>query len=398
MDNKRVLYIGGFDLPDKNAAAQRVIANSKIFLELGYRIFLVGLTKEKEFANHPFEYQGFWCLNLNYPETKVDWMKYILGISRYINLIEEINPNLIIAYNYPAVALKRFLQYGKRHNIKVIADCTEWYQPQGNMLFRAVKGMDVVYRMKCVHPQLDGMIVISDYLNNFYRKKHCKVLLLPPLVDKQDVKWKLAQNEALSYRESKEVRLLYAGSPGLGNKDRLDLIIRTLQKIVVNNSILLRFDIIGVTEKDYKEIYGIKEDNLTPSFVHFWGRQRHQDVLAFLGKANFQIFVRNINLANTAGFPTKFVESISSKVLVLTNYSSDLQKYLIVGKNGFNLDISSDDNFYRTLLRVLVIPRNELKEMQSNIDSEMFDYRKYVPEVTIFMSHLMETGCINKNS
>ena len=31
-----IIYIGGFELPDKNAAAQRVIGNSKALRDLGY--------------------------------------------------------------------------------------------------------------------------------------------------------------------------------------------------------------------------------------------------------------------------------------------------------------------------------------------------------------------------
>src|SRR4051812_34882129 len=37
-----VLYLGGFDLPDKNAAAHRAIGNSKALRDLGFRTILVG--------------------------------------------------------------------------------------------------------------------------------------------------------------------------------------------------------------------------------------------------------------------------------------------------------------------------------------------------------------------
>ena len=45
---KTVLYIGGFQLPDKNAAALRVLGNAKILTELGYRVvFLNALVNSK---------------------------------------------------------------------------------------------------------------------------------------------------------------------------------------------------------------------------------------------------------------------------------------------------------------------------------------------------------------
>ncbi|MCK9163882.1 MAG: hypothetical protein M0O93_06000 [Bacteroidales bacterium] len=40
--NKTILYIGGFELPDKNAAAQRVISNGKILRDLGFNVVYIG--------------------------------------------------------------------------------------------------------------------------------------------------------------------------------------------------------------------------------------------------------------------------------------------------------------------------------------------------------------------
>ena len=46
LENKRtILYIGGFVLPDKNAAAQRVIANAKAMRALGYDVQFLSALK-----------------------------------------------------------------------------------------------------------------------------------------------------------------------------------------------------------------------------------------------------------------------------------------------------------------------------------------------------------------
>ena len=39
--NKNILYIGGFNLPDKDAAAQRVMANGLLFNKLGYKVYYI---------------------------------------------------------------------------------------------------------------------------------------------------------------------------------------------------------------------------------------------------------------------------------------------------------------------------------------------------------------------
>ena len=39
-----ILYVGGFELPDKNAAAHRVLSNGKLLRDLGYEVSFVGIT------------------------------------------------------------------------------------------------------------------------------------------------------------------------------------------------------------------------------------------------------------------------------------------------------------------------------------------------------------------
>ena len=43
---KKVLYLGAFELPDKNAAAQRVISNGKLLREMGFEVTYVGISKD----------------------------------------------------------------------------------------------------------------------------------------------------------------------------------------------------------------------------------------------------------------------------------------------------------------------------------------------------------------
>ena len=47
MPRRTILYVGGFELPDLNAAAQRVLANALILRDLGYRVGLVGVTRRQ---------------------------------------------------------------------------------------------------------------------------------------------------------------------------------------------------------------------------------------------------------------------------------------------------------------------------------------------------------------
>ena len=376
---KKILYIGGFELPDRNAAAQRVVANSKIFKQLGYDIYLVGLSPNLDTIDTPFEYEGLHCINIKYPKTITEWFYHLFTLRNYRKIIETFNPNIVIAYNHPAFSLRCLLNHNQTRGIKTLSDCTEWYNAGGGLFFRQIKKWDTNYRMNVVQARLDGVIVISKFLEQFYINKGTKTLLLPPLVDKSEKKWDDC------YKNNKILRLIYAGSTSR-HKDRLDFIISLLNKVAKDEKIEMKFNILGMTSDQYKKMYSLTGD--IPSFVSFKGRVSHVEAINDLKQSDFQIFFRDNNLVNTAGFPTKFVETISSRCLVLTNKSSNLEDYLVDGVNGFWIDTTNDDTIYRTLVRALKVPRNTLDEMRSKMDVEIFDYRNYVNKTENFINQL----------
>ena len=71
--NKNILYVGGFELPDKNAAAQRVSANSKLLNQIGFKVSFLGITHsdvniEKDKALHHDNSTNVFG-NTKYPEN-----------------------------------------------------------------------------------------------------------------------------------------------------------------------------------------------------------------------------------------------------------------------------------------------------------------------------------------
>lgn len=377
----KVFYIGGFDLPDKNAAAQRVIANAKIFVCLDYEVRLCGLSSDDENAYKEFEYEGLMCINLPYPKGNKEWLIQLTSIGGYLPMIENWKPDLIIAYNYPAVALWKLLNYSRRHGIKIIADCTEWYHARGTLGFRLIKNADTLLRMRFVQPRMDGMIAISHFLERYYRNRGMKVLYLPPLVDMNNPKWEMALSQKI---DEDGISLFYAGTTS--RKDRLDIVIRALMHIVDSCDKEIKLDIVGITDSRFHDIY--PQFGQLPDFVHFCGRLPHQEVLNMLVNHDYQIFIREETRVNMAGFPTKYVESISSGTLVLTNYTSDLKDYLKEGITGFPLDISSEQGLEASLLKTLSVSKAEIRRIRNRLNTSQFDYHYFVESARLFLNSI----------
>lgn len=369
-----VLYLGGFDLPDKNAAAQRVIANAKALRDLGWNVKLIGLDKQPS----PFTYEGFECINLKYPSSVKEWIDYLATIKNYIPFLEKTKPELVIAYNHPAIALSKLVDYCMKRSIKTVSDCTEWYTAEGNIIQKSIKGWDTKKRMRDVHPRMDGIISISRYLHDYYSERGVKSLLLPPLVDIQEDKWNIRS----TVTPMGEIVLTYAGSPG--HKDALDRLVRIVEDLP--EEISVRFEIVGLNQEQFLKAYYYEQE--LSNRVHFNGRLPHRDTLKLLSESDFQIFIREDNITTKAGFPTKFVESISAGVPVLTNLTSNIGDYLSEGLNGYPLDVTSDETLKASLLRVLRQPREEINNLKKSINRGTFDFRNYVLSIKNFIDNI----------
>lgn len=370
------IYIGGFDLPDKNAAAQRVIANGKALRELGWNVQLVGLDKKPDC----FYYEGFCCCNLKYPTTLIEWISYLSSVNNYLPFLDKVHPKMVIAYNHPAAALEKLVDYCKLHDIKVVADCSEWYNPEGNIIKKAIKGWDTKKRMTDVHLRMDGVISISRYLHDYYMERGVKSILLPPLVDIQSEKW--LSYDRFTHTKTDEIVLIYTGSPG--HKDALDQIVSTVSSLP--EELKVRFEIVGLNQEQFMNAYNhVREIS---GRIHFNGRLSHAETLKLLFTSDFQVFIRNDNIATKAGFPTKFVESITAGVPVLTNLTSNIGDFLSEGVNGFPLDFTSNETLYASLLRVLRLSRESIDAVKKSIDRRTFDYRNYIEQIKHFLDLL----------
>lgn len=371
IQKKYIYYIGGFELPDKNAAAQRVVGNSKIFKNLGYEMLYSGITK----AETSDEIQNSYPVT--YPKNIFQMFKFITSIKFYKSIISNIDGiKMVILYNCPAVVSYRLLKYCKRKNIKCIGDITEWYHIKtNNIIFNFIKNMDSELRMKCINKKLDGLIVISAFLKDYY--KRCKnVIMIPPLIDIEDKKWKLKGTKD----NENTIKFLYFGSPGVDRKDRIDVIIDILQ----NCKFDYVFNIVGIDNDQFKKIY--RNVELKSEKIVFHGRVSHINALSFLKDSDALIFYRDDSIVSKAGFSTKFVESISYKVPVITNMTSNLSDYIKDDINGLVLNEKKNEN----ITKLEGITKEKILELKNNIDNSLFDYRKYIDSLNSWINKISD--------
>ncbi|KIY20675.1 glycosyltransferase [Mesobacillus subterraneus] len=393
MSKGTILYIGGFELPDKNAAANRVMANAKILTKLGYSIIFIGIDRNLSYRNElqytKQEFEGFTCWNIPYPNNNKEWLKYLTSVDLFSNVIREYRDiKAVICYNYQAVAFERIRRYCQKNSIKIISDCTEWYGgTEGSLIFKALKYLDTTFRMKVINKKVDSLIVVSDYLASYYNNKNS--IVIPTLIN-------MVNKKEPIYANNKVTKLIYAGVPfRLGKplkdrqlaKDRLDLAVLMLYNSF-KMGIDFQFDIYGITREQYLEVLP-SDKSMLDELEHrviFHGRKSNKVIQRMIRNADYSLLIRDDNRTTKVGFPTKFTESINCNVPVITTKTSDLHKYLIDGKNGFFIDVNNNNKDLQRFIDILSLEADQINEMKEFCyNSDIFNLENWTDEFKLIL-------------
>ncbi len=361
-----VLYVGGFELPDRNPAAHRVLNNAKIFKELGYKVVFCGIDKEIDCIPESAELiSGFESYPIPYPKSAMQWIKQMLSVSYYDRLISKYDDiKFIVGYNLHAIPLARLLKIAKKKGLKVVADCTEWYENKFSLNpIKLVKCVDTFLCMRHFQKKCDGMIAISSFLADYYKKHIKNTIVLPPLVDLEDEKYINNKNE------NETPILVYSGSPS-ASKEALGDVVKVLNKL---DDLAFKLKVVGVTREGFKEIYNVEPDD---EKIEFLGRVSHKEALEAVKSGDYSLIIRPISRVTMAGFPTKFAEAISCGTAVIANDISDLAEYLKNNKNGYLIKLKNIEQELMEILSKKEIPL---------VEKEIFDYHNYILKIKEFL-------------
>lgn len=371
MDSKgTILYLGGFELPDRNAAAHRVLNNAKAFRDIGCNVVFCGVDKGlTQNVEEPVNIMGFDSFAQVYPQSTKQWIKQMWDITHYLKVAAKYNDiKYIFCYNLHAIPLVKILGFAKKNNIKVICDCTEWYENKVSVNpVKLIKFVDTQLCMRCLQKKCDGMIAISTYLENYYKKHIKNIVVVPPLVDVTEEKW--LQEPTM---ESEKITFVYSGQPG-DTKDKIGQIVESFLR--TEKTECCKFKVVGITEEDFYKTYPSFTDQkkLISGFVEFCGRVSHIQSIAELKKADYSIFIRDRSRKNMAGFPTKFVESYTSGIRIIANDVSDIKKYFPENDGSILIKVNSVDSIESAINQAL---ENNLPTKRIITDSP-FDFKKW---------------------
>ncbi len=400
---RTILYVGGFELPDRNAAAQRVLAVGRLFRELGYDVAFLGVDRDLPRGTAVLstrrEAGGFPAWATPYPAGAKAWFHHLCAADAALDLIRHLRDHLavVVTYNHPARALSVIQGACRKLGVPVVADATEWYSSgAGSPLFRLLKWADTTARMRWIHPRCDGVIATSRYLHRYYAPRVRHVVEIPTLCDADALGAIPPANDPGC---GDLIRLVYAGSPfdirRLDRKrscvkDRLDAVIDVLARVAARAP-AFRLDVFGLTQENFLAAFpghALALEGLAGRVI-FHGRRPHAEIVGWIKRADFTIFLRTESRVTLAGFPTKFAESLTAGIPVITNPLENIRPYLRDGYNGFELPIEAGPEQESILLKILSASPERRSVMRENCRNDLvLDYRSHSVPVGTFLKNL----------
>ena len=406
MTSKPVIaYIGGFEFPDKNAAASRALAIADLYSSAGFEVVLVGTDKtsrrgpkDLSEVSIPSYAEAVW--SVGYPRSQKEWLQQIVSCDLILDHLDTVYGDRLLAvvfYNYPAISQARALRRLRRQGKHALADITEWYEdgPWTKLRF-AIKNLDTRLRMYWVNPRMSALITTSPFLTRYYHKVGKPHLELPTMLTRADG----FLHHARAPRTGM-VRLFFAGTgfdPSIfasnpeGVKDRLDWCIELLHTAHQSGESFV-FDVFGVDAPTFLQIFPHLTHALTEmgDAVIFHGRQPRAMLMKTLWDADYAFFLRKPMKSTRAGFPTKMSEPLTHGVPVLTNPMESVMPYIKPGENGDLIDVDAPDRGVSTLMTALRRSSAERSVMYDNCVAEQpFGVDNFLEDTKTFLSAVIQ--------
>lgn len=316
-------------------------------------------------------------------EGRSNFIRFIYFLFRFFFLLRillslKVKPDIIVTYGSSTRIFPFLWIYCKFFRIRLVVDIVEWYDYSHVPLGRfGPFALDTYLSMHFWNKMADGLIVISSFLLEFYSKSNKPVVLVPIL------KLELFQKFInLDIIESKPIDICYIGYPG-----KKDLILEFILALNKFDGCLINFHLVGVSKSELSNLVHFP----LPSYIIAHGKVKRDSAMRILAQSHYSIILRPNERFAHAGFPTKFVESLSCGTPVISNLTSDISKYLIDLENGIILNDISEIDIISSLFKVCSLKNEEYTQIRRNAleTSNYFKPELYSDKLSIFFSKII---------
>ena len=352
--HSNIVFLTFNKMPSYDAGSVRMMAFADILVSLGYEINIISISKTEN-NNWVQLKKSIKHLSLRKhkknPAIFIDYLLFNRNVNKVLKTITNIAA--VFVFNTHFYVLRN--KYLQKISPTLIYDATEWYSASEfkNSIFSFEYISNNLIVKKTKHPW--KIVSISSFLHTYFLKRGLNSLLIPAIMTDDGM-------APPKQKKHDKIVITYAGSPG--KKDSLGMIIAGISALKEEELQKITLNIYGITKESFQRQ---NRNVCIPSSVHFYGCVDRKIVIERIKESDFTTFLRDPQMRfSKAGFPSKLVESFSCGVPVITNLSSDLNKYLIDFENSIIVKEYSPNSYANAIKSALILSDESLTKMGIN--------------------------------
>jgi glycosyltransferase involved in cell wall biosynthesis len=363
MSRKDIFYITPVLVPGSSAASKRILANAKLIQLLNYKVTIfsgLDIGEQLIVDGVPVLPSG---IGIEKEQGIKKLIAYKKSVAYFIETLKQKDATVIkaiIVYSGYSFYLAPLIRWAKKNSIPLVFDAVEWYTPKKTIhWFLKPYFWNTEFAMRYFIPKTKNVIAISTFLEKYYKNKKCNTVVIPPLF------YNKMAPKILEHKNY--LQLSYTGSPG--KKDNLNMLIEAILELnKISETKKINFEIAGLNTQELLLYPAFTSKKITKLPNNFKAHGYIKMLLAqeITANSDFSVLFRKNDKTNTAGFPTKAVESLSLGTPVFLNLSSDLNLYFHHNKNAIVIKNFSVNEIRNTLHKLTQMPISELQDMREN--------------------------------
>lgn len=386
----KILMIVPRGFPYGVAYSLRARSLAGIFTANGHEVAIIcqtlgGIEKDKNQKYTMFESLKVYPLDGSF--SGINKLRLPGGYVKKIEeVINEFAPDCVMTSSMSDcfMSIKRIV---KKHRIPLLLESCEKFHPStfnGGRL--SPHYIMFLWSWHFGYPKVDGVIAISTFLEQHYKKFTDNVVRIPTILDVDKVPCNLVASCGT------EINLLFAGSFAK-TKDSLRQYISAVYKMG-DEGARFRFNVYGVKEDALIQHVGNDLYNAMKGRIRCYGYVPQTEINSIYQRNDFGVFFRPHIWSSDAGFSTKLGEGMSAGTPFIVNDTSDISMYIKSGESGFVIKDESEAGIITVLKQVLSLSKDERSKMRAaarTVAKEYFDNSKYIDSVNALLER-----CVNK--
>jgi glycosyltransferase involved in cell wall biosynthesis len=288
----------------------------------------------------------------------------------------------IIVYSIFICVIQKTLSLGEKLKIKIFHERTELPNIMGysNSFLGRIK---YFYYINNLIPGFNGIFVISDKLIDFFKAHNRNIKKILTVVDTDFFNNKFNPVFDFPY-------IAYCGTMK-GEKDGVPILVRSFAKLL-NQFPNFKLLLIGNNSDKFsiKETIETIEKLDLKDKVIFTGLVAREEMPGLLGNAVLLVVSKPDIEQNSANFPIKIGEYLSTGVPTIVTKVGEIHQFITDGESGFVAMPGSDESFYFKMLEALS-DYERAKKIGLNgrmLAKKVFDYKIQSKLVTDYITEI----------